>query len=210
MAWLALVLVLIGVYGTIRLSSLGNSRNRLKYLGLTIACAIFTVIFTSSAIAQFTAEPQISMVTDILVEWGHVLALAFVLSSLAAFIRESKPVFAQFPLAYTALPLLIVISYVLVQDTYAIREWLLFIYQGGAILVALLMYAVYTYRNLDYLMIMLGMVLFAISYSLYWYLPGIEESYPWAWQISLGISIVLTVFGYGRIHQKSFLNQPTK
>lgn len=207
MQWLSLILVFIGGYATFKLVNFSRGGNRLKYLGLTIACIIFSIIFLTSAAAEFINSQQLSVVSSSVKEWGHVVALAFILSSLAIFIRESKPVFAQFPLPYTALPLCIVISYVLVQDTYAIKEWLLFIYQGGAILVALLMYAVYTYRDDEYAFIMGGIILFGICYTLFWYLPVINESYPWIWQLLLGISILLTTLGYDKVYEKSFLHQ---
>lgn len=210
MQWLALVLVLIGGYATFKLINFSKDGNRLKFLGLTIASIIFTIIFLASAVADFTNNSDVRIISDSLYEWGHVLSLAFILSSLAIFIRESKPVFAQFPLPYTALPLLIVISYVLVQDTYAIKEWLLFIYQGGAILVALLMYSVYTYRDNDYAFIMSGVILFGICYSLFWYLPVIFETNPWLWQVFLGISIMLTIFGYDRVNEKNYIRQSTQ
>lgn len=210
MQWLALVLVLIGGYATVKLINFSREGNRLKFLGLTIASVIFSIIFLANAAAGFTNNSDLKFISDTLDEWGHVLSLAFILSSLAIFIRESKPVFAQFPLPYTALPLLIVISYVLVQDTYAIKEWLLFIYQGGAILVALLMYSVYTYRDNDYAYIMSGIILFGVCYTLFWYLPVIHESNPWLWQVLLGISIILTIFGYDRINEKSYIRQSTR
>lgn len=210
MQWLALVLVLIGGYATVKLINFSREGNRLKFLGLTIASVIFSIIFLANAAAGFTNNSDLRFISDTVDEWGHVLSLAFILSSLAIFIRESKPVFAQFPLPYTALPLLIVISYVLVQDTYAIKEWLLFIYQGGAILVALLMYSVYTYRDNDYAYIMSGIILFGVCYTLFWYLPVIHESNPWLWQVLLGISIILTIFGYDRINEKSYIRQSAR
>lgn len=210
MQWLALVLVLIGGYATVKLINFSREGNRLKFLGLTIASVIFSIIFLANAAAGFTNNSDLRFISDTVDEWGHVLSLAFILSSLAIFIRESKPVFAQFPLPYTALPLLIVISYVLVQDTYAIKEWLLFIYQGGAILVALLMYSVYTYRDHDYAYIMSGIILFGVCYTLFWYLPVIHESNPWLWQVILGISIILTIFGYDRINEKSYIRQSAR
>lgn len=207
MQWLALILVLIGGYATFKLVIFSRGGNRLKYLGLTIACSIFSIIFLTTAVSAFIETQEFSVISGFVKEWGHVLSLAFILSSLAIFIRESKPVFAQFPLPYTALPLFIVISYVLVQDTYAIKEWLLFIYQGGAILVALLMYAVYTYRDNEYAFIMGGITLFGVCYTLYWYLPVINESYPWIWQLLLGISILLTILGYDKVNGKNYIRQ---
>lgn len=181
---------------------MSRERNRLKYLGLTIAAVIFSLIFFTNVLGELIGSNNFTNIADIVQEWGHVLCLSFVLSSLAIFIRDSKPAFAQFPLSYTALPLLIVVSYILVQDTYAIKIWLLSIYQAGAILVATLMYSVYTYRNSEYWLILVGSSLFVICYLLFWYVPVIDESYPWIWQIVLAASIIVTVLGYEKVGEQ--------
>lgn len=181
---------------------MSRERNRLKYLGLTIAAVIFSLIFFTNVLGELIGSNNFTNIADIVQEWGHVLCLSFVLSSLAIFIRDSKPAFAQFPLSYTALPLLIVVSYILVQDTYAIKTWLLSIYQAGAILVATLMYSVYTYRNSEYWLILVGSSLFVICYLLFWYVPVIDESHPWIWQIVLAASIIVTVLGYEKVGEQ--------
>lgn len=202
MIWATLLLVFISGYVAIKLFSLTNKRGRLKYLGLTIASAIFTVMQLSVFLDFLMADPSVTAATEFIVEWGHITSLAFILSSLAIFIRESKPVFAQFPMVYTALPLLIVISYLLVQDTYALKTWLLVIYQGGAIIVALLMYSVYTYRRREYELILGGVVIFLIAYILYWSVSAIQETYVWVWKLSVGSAMLLSIFGYEQTEQK--------
>jgi hypothetical protein len=202
MIWATLLLVFISGYVAIKLFSLTNKRGRLKYLGLTIASAIFTVMQLSVFLDFLMADPSVTAATEFIVEWGHITSLAFILSSLAIFIRESKPVFAQFPMVYTALPLLIVISYLLVQDTYALKTWLLVIYQGGAIIVALLMYSVYTYRRREYELILGGVVIFLIAYILYWSVSAIQETYAWVWKLSVGSAMLLSIFGYEQTEQK--------
>jgi len=196
MPWATFLLTLVSGYVAIKLFVLTNKRGRLKFLGLTIALVIVTVMELSVFISLMTQDPNFTAAANFIVEWGHIICLAFILSSLAIFIRESKPVFAQFPMLYTALPLLIVISYVLVQDTYALKTWLLSIYQGGAITVSLLMYSVYTYRRNEYAVVLSGVIVFLLSFILFWYVPGVQESYAWIWKILVGIGMLLTIFGY--------------
>ncbi|WP_176466263.1 hypothetical protein [Aliifodinibius salipaludis] len=157
---------------------------------------IFTVMQFSVLLNHLMADPNVTVASEFIVEWGHITSLAFVLSSLAIFIRESKPVFAQFPMIYTALPLLIVISYLLVQDTYAIKTWLLIIYQGGAITVAFLMYSIYTYRRPKYAFILAGVIIFLISYILFWSISEVQGSYQWIWKLLVGAAMIISIFGY--------------
>ena len=206
MHWATFLLAIISGFVAIKLISLANSHGRLKFLGLTIAAGIFTVMQCFAFFNGLFDNSSLATVTQFIIEWGHVICLAFILSSLAIFIRESKPVFAQFPLLYTAFPLLIVISYLLVKDTYALKKWLLAIYQGGAIIVSLLMYSVYTYKREDYALVLIGAALFLVSYLIYWYVPAISTSYQWIWKVLVAGAMLTTLFGYekaikGQKHQ---------
>lgn len=165
-------------------------------MGLSIAALVLAITQLSLVIDGLLGIYNLTLYSGIFIEWGHIIALSFVLSSLSIFIRQSKPVFAQFPLVYTALPLLIVFSYFLVQNTYALKEWLLSIYQGGAILVAMLMYGIYSYREERYKYILVGIIFFLITFILFWYIPGIRENYAWIWKCILGLSLITTLYGY--------------
>lgn len=202
MPWATFLLTLVSGYVAIKLVGLTNKRGRLKFLGLTIAASIFTVMQLFIFIDVLVRDPQFTSAVEFIVEWGHVTCLAFILSSLAVFIRESKPVFAQFPMLYTGLPLLIIISYILVKDTYALKTWLIAIYQGGAITVSLLMYSVYTYRRNEYAMILSGVIIFLISYVLFWYIPEVQESYAWIWQLLVAVAMVVTALGYEQTEER--------
>lgn len=202
MTWVALVLTIIGGYVVLKLTKLTQKNERLKFLGLTIAASIFVVMQFSIFIDGMVTNPDYTAISDAIVEWGHVVCLAFILSSLAIFVRESKPVFAQFPMLYTALPLLIVFSYFLVKDTYALKRWLLAIYQGGAILVSILMYSVYTYHKQQYAMILVGVSVFLFSYLLFWYVPGVSESYPWIWKLLVAVGMITTILGYEKVERQ--------
>lgn len=202
MPWATLLLALVSGYVTIKLISLTNNRGRLKFLGLTIAASILTLMQILAFVNGVTDNADFAAATSFIVEWGHVTCLAFILSSLAIFIRESKPVFAQFPMLYAAFPLLIIISYILVKDTYALKKWLIAIYQGGAIVVSLLMYSVYTYKRKDYALVLSGAVVFLFAYILFWYVPAIDGSYQWIWKILVGGAMVTTVLGYEQAEPK--------
>lgn len=197
MNWGALVLVLVGSYATAKLVSMARREESYKYAGLAAAGILF-VITQLGVLVQSTTADSITALS-LISEWGHILSLAFVLSALAIFIRDSKPVFAQFPLIYTALPVLIVLSYFMVIDTYALKNWLVSIYQGGAIVVGILMYSVYWYRKEIYVIVFAGTILLLIAYVLYWFVPPVGTNYPWIWQLVLSAGILTLVTGYENV-----------
>lgn len=201
MEWGALLLLVVSIYAGWKAYGLSQEREGLKFEGLAITCLVFGLIQLVIIIDGILSSYEMTLYSGIVLEWGHIICLALVLSSLAIFIRESKPVFAQFPMIYTALPLLIVLSYFLVVDTYAIKDWLISIYQGGAILVALLMYSVYTYRNHEYAPVLAGTGMFLLTFLLYWYLPIVSEVKSWLWKVLFSFSILLTVYGYEKAHK---------
>jgi hypothetical protein len=206
MIWATLLLIFISGYVAAKFFTLTNKRGRLKFLGLTVASIIFMIMQLSVLMDYLMTGPNVTTAAEFIVEWGHITSLAFVLSSLAIFIRESKPVFAQFPMIYTALPLLIIISYLLVQDTYAIKTWLLAIYQGGAIIIALLMYAVYTYRRTEYALILGGVIVFLICYILFWTISEIQDSYQWIWKLLVGVAMITSILGYEQTEKETAVN----
>lgn len=203
MVWDALLLSLVAFYTGFKCYKYTEENDSLKFLGLSIAAFVFAFTQICLVIDGWLNAYELTLYSDIILEWGHIVALAFILSSLAVFIRQSKPVFAQFPLVYAALPLFIVFSYVLVLNTYALKDWLLSIYQAGAILVALLMYSVYSYREEKYMFILAGVILFLITFILFWYVPGVQESYNWIWKTFLGLSLLLTQYGYEYVKKQS-------
>lgn len=196
MQWGALLLSLAALYAGFKFTGYTNENESLKFLGFSIASFVLAFTQLSVVIDDWLDFYGLTMYSSVIVEWGHIVSLAFILSALAIFIRQSKPVFAQFPLVYAALPLLIIFSYILVQNTYALKDWLLSIYQAGAILVALLMYSVYTYKEQRYMYILSGAVLFLFTFLIFWYFPGVQENAPWVWQLSFIGSVLLSVYGY--------------
>ena len=201
MPWADYLLTLTGGYAAYELIKFARGRGRLKFLGLTIAACIFTFMQFTVVIGGIFDTNGVTTVVNFITEWGHLICLAFILSSLAVFIRESKPVFAQFPLLYTALPLCIIISYFFVLDSIILREWLFFLYQGGALLVALMMYGVYTYRVDKYLFILAGVVLFFLCFILYWSIPALRDSMTWIWKVIMAAGILTAIFGYKQAHK---------
>jgi len=195
MAWDAFLLTLIGIYATYKTANFTAQFRSLKYFGYAIGALFFTLIFFGTFVESILNMYDMTIYAEQAGEWFEIIAISFILSALAVLIRESKPVFAQFPLVYTAVPLLLVLSYWLVKDTLAIKEWLMSIYQGGALMVAILMYGVHSYRIPQYIYAFAASLSFLITFVVYWFVPGVKGSYPWIWQILLGVSVIMIVYG---------------
>lgn len=77
--------------------------------------------------------------------WGNFISICLILSALFVIIRDSKPMFARFPIYLTLLPLSGIIFFAIIPTNYAIKDLLELIMQAGAIVVALLIFGVNTY-----------------------------------------------------------------
>ena len=194
MDWDALLLLLAGLFMLYTSSRLTYQTESIKYLCYTLGAVFYILGQGGQVLEAVLMANEITIDSTIFVEINHVTAVSFVLCGLAVFIRESKPVFAQFPLIYAAVPLLLILSYWIVKDSFAIKNWLMSIYQAGALLVATMMYGAHTYRNpeLQFVKFMLGATgLFTLTYILYWFVPVIQDDYNWIWQVSMGISLLI-------------------
>lgn len=77
--------------------------------------------------------------------WGHFISISLILSALFVIIRDSKPVFARFPMYLTLLPLSGILFFAIIPTSYAIKGILELIMQAGALVVAFLLIGVNTY-----------------------------------------------------------------
>lgn len=196
MHWDAILLFLVGVYATIKTSRWAYQLNNLKYLCFALAALSFSIGQGSIVISSLLSSTGITYDNALVVELSTVVGISFVLCALAVLIRESKPVFAQFPLIYAGVPLLLIISYWLVKDSFAIKEWLISIYQGGALLVALMMYGAHTYRDANRFTPLIATIMLILTFILYWFIPGMQSTYSWMWQLGLGIGFILLTKGF--------------
>lgn len=199
MSWPSLLLFVTGIYATVKLYRLSRLSGRYKFWGLLGGAFLFTVVEGAMLMGPLIPEAVLSGI----LEWGQVAILTLILCALALFVRESKPVFARFPLVYTMLPLLVLLSYYLVRDTYVLKEWLLSIYQGGALMVAALMYLVYGFRREGYGPVLTAVGLFGLTFAGYWFVPGVAGDYSWSWKIVLAASIVTLIWGYEQLSSRA-------
>lgn len=77
--------------------------------------------------------------------WGNFISISLILSALFVIIRDSKPVFARFPMYLTLLPLSGILFFAIIPTSYAIKGILELIMQAGALVVTLLLFGVNTH-----------------------------------------------------------------
>lgn len=128
-------------------------------------------------------------------EWSKLIAIITYISGLLALIRESKPVFARFPVFLTALPFFSILFFPLMIETYIIKDLLNAIYQGGALLVTGLILFV-NFRHSSKRIYHIAAVSAAIlAYVLYWlYFNRTAENLIWISEILLAFALVLATF----------------
>ena len=114
-----------------------NLRNLTKIYLLGSLCCFFTVkIYVLIGPSYLMRDVE---------SWGNFICINLVLSALFVIIRDSKPMFARFPVYLTLLPLSGIIFFAVIPTSYAIKDILELIMQAGAILVAMLIFGVNTY-----------------------------------------------------------------
>ena len=114
-----------------------NQRNLTKIYLLGSLCCFFTVkIYVLIGPSYLVRDVE---------SWGNFICINLVLSALFVIIRDSKPMFARFPVYLTLLPLSGIIFFAFIPTGYAIKDILELIMQAGAILVAMLIFGVNTY-----------------------------------------------------------------
>lgn len=131
-------------------------------------------------------------------EWGNFIAITFALSGLFVKIRNSKPVFARFPMYLTGLPLVSILFYPLVLDSLIVKDLIQIIYQGGGIVVAILVLSINQYLYKERGILLVSSAIFLAAYILNWFIIDFEYSEVIS-QILFSLGIVAATFGFKRI-----------
>lgn len=200
MQWGLFILALAGCFSAGISFHIYKETDRFKFLGLFFASIFFIIINIGLILSPLLRGDVSSVIISWIIQGAHICCVALVLSSLLLFVRESKPSFMRFPILYAASPLVIIISYVLVYDTIVLKNWLLNIYEAGAVAASLLIYGFYCYHRSVYRTIFIGTVLFLTSLILYFVLP---VTYEIIWQILLAIAIGTAFSGYLQVESQS-------
>ena len=131
-------------------------------------------------------------------QWGKLVSITTYISGLLVLIRESKPVFARFPAYLTALPFVSFIFFPLILDSIVIKDLINAIYQGGALVVTVLVFTINQARKRKRRYYIIGISSVGAAYLSYWILfkqlntPELN----WISEILLSVGILFTAFRF--------------
>jgi hypothetical protein len=193
MPWGLYLLILSGIFAAIVSFYLYHDTGRYKFLGLLCASFFFIIIQIGVALQPvFPGYPGLFILKE-LIQWGSICCLALVLSSLLFFLREMTPDVLQIHLLYSAIPLLIILSFFLVYDSDLLKARLLMIYEASAALVAILLYGMSFYQTPRYRTAFTGILILCASFALYFALP---LSYEYVARVALAAGVFTLFSGY--------------
>lgn len=191
-----LFVLLNGLIVSIRISI---ESKKAQYIAFSIAFIAFLLVVLFKYNEVVGLNKLINGNEYLLVDWANIVAISFVLSGLAFLIYDSKPVYARFPIWLCFIPLILIPAYFFGQETFVIKEWIMAIYEGGSLIVALMMYITLSIKKLDYLIVSLGIAIITISYILYWFQPGLNENFVWVWKTLSILGIIIVIHGFKKI-----------
>ncbi len=128
-------------------------------------------------------------------EWGRLASITIYISGLSVLIRDSKPVFARFPQYLTALPFVSFLFFPFIIDSMVIKDLINAVYQGGALVVTVLVFTVKLARQKGrrYYIIGLGSIVAAyLGYWLYLSRSG-TDAFNWISEILFSVGILIIV-----------------
>ncbi len=190
------ILFLISFYATFNFFRLYTIDKKILHFCMGTTAAFLAIYGASSFLALFfpVLDP------DFILEWSTVFSVSFLLSAAAALVRDFKPVFSRFPKSFTFIPLVLILIYPMIIDTLVVKYWVLGLYQGSALLIALLIYSFRTYENSDYAYMLVGVIFFAITFLLYWIPESLFTLPVYVWMLLTSSGILILTVGYNQAY----------
>lgn len=153
-----LVLISVSVAGYFIFKSTLNKKS------LPYGLFLLSLSFLGAANITYLIDSELNSV----LKWFNMLSLVSVLSGLFAYVRESKPVFARFPLYLVFIPFVTPFFYPLVIETLVISNLLIGTYQVGAALVALMMLGTKQAKEGNHWLEISGLIIICFSIASRW------------------------------------------
>lgn len=190
--WIYVLYLLVGIPSFLTLFLISKRDKSLSnlFFGLSILSFLLGLVIDFVSINKFTYAR----------EWGDLIAITFTLSALFIKTRNSKPVFARFPLYLTMLPFLVLVFYPLVVNAQIVKELLQTTYQGGAILVGILVISINHYLYKGRSVLLLACFLFLSAFILFWFFGSeFNQVVVLLSKILFSIGIIVATIGFKRI-----------
>jgi len=178
------------------ISALVGIAIHIRYRLFTTKAALFLLVALICTAFGYGASLLVSLVSTLpqivtlIIDYAWIVATSFTLTALANILRNDKPGFARYPFLFTLLPLLIIPVFALISDTILIKNWVLGLFQAGALLISVLLFGLMAMREKTFRSILLTWPFFAASWTLKWILPDLSSTY-WLVPILLSAGIIL-------------------
>lgn len=138
--------------------------------------------------------------TEIAREWGDLISITLVLCGLFVKTRNSKPVFARFPLYMTLLPIIGILFYPMVNDAQVVKDLLQITYQSGAIVVGGLVIGINHLMYKQRGVLLIACFVFLAAFVLKWVeLPVTKDIAQTSAELLLVVGMLLSAFGFKKI-----------
>lgn len=201
--WQSLLAALASVVVAAVLARHGFLKNASTGFG-TLAVTMVAVSYSIEFAARLT-NTQSTLVRSVS-DLTWLLVAAILLVSLANFLREDKPPFARYPFFFTLLPLIVLPVYPFISDTIVIKNWVLALYQFGALTIAGLLFALMASKDKSYLLILVSVAFFSAAWVTRWIVQP-HATHRWLYTIFIIMGmIVATKTFLGRANNKPKTN----
>lgn len=153
------------------------------------------IVFSLDVASVFVPEIQQEILRQAS-DWAQVTCMAFVLSAITLVIREAKPEFARYPRVFALLPLCIVPVHYFGMHTLVLKDWVLGIYQAGALIIGALLYGSWLFRDVRFLTSFIAVMILMVTFLFYWSPFGLGTGLSSnVWRIGIIIGLILLNFG---------------
>lgn len=165
------------------------------------------LILLSSALLTYLISNVIYLIDDALViaiRFLNAASLVCILSALFNLIRKSKPIFARFPTILGYLPFVILLFIPLILDQSVIYNLILGTFQGGALIVSILIFSINQKNEKNYSLLIIGTLVCLIAFIFFWMIPLTDIQSTVVTELLLIAGVLLISLGT----KKSQLNNP--
>lgn len=128
--------------------------------------------------------------------WMQVSAVSFLLVALSIENWEDRPPVARYPFSFNYSALILIPAYILLYQTVYLQEVMIGIYEGGAILVALLLFGLFTSKMFEFIYSFLGILIILLGFVVYWFPAETVLAFPWIWKLITIIGLLIFTTGY--------------
>ncbi len=108
--------------------------------------------------------PSEIVIAETVYQWLRISAVTTLLCGMGVLVRNAKPNLTRAPLALAFFPLLLLIAHPFVINTIILKDVLISMYHGGALLIAFMMFSILRIQNKGYLIFLLGTLVFLGAY----------------------------------------------